>query len=58
MTAFMVSLAGIPPTGGFWAKILIFTAAIDRGGYRGPGWPPHARELRHRVFYYFAVPSR
>ena len=32
MTAFMVSLAGIPPTGGFWAKIFIFSVAIDRGG--------------------------
>ena len=32
MTAFMVSLAGVPPTGGFWGKIGIFAAAIDRGG--------------------------
>jgi NADH-quinone oxidoreductase subunit N len=32
MTVFMASLAGVPPTGGFWAKIFIFTAAIDRGG--------------------------
>ena len=32
MTAFMVSLAGVPPTGGFWGKILIFQAAIERGG--------------------------
>jgi NADH-quinone oxidoreductase subunit N len=32
MTTFMVSLAGIPPTGGFWAKFLIFKAAIERGG--------------------------
>lgn len=31
MTTFMVSLAGIPPTGGFWAKFLIFKAAIERG---------------------------
>jgi NADH:ubiquinone oxidoreductase subunit 2 (subunit N) len=28
----MVSLAGIPPTGGFWAKFLIFGVAIERGG--------------------------
>jgi NADH-quinone oxidoreductase subunit N len=35
MTLFMVSLAGVPPTGGFWAKILIFQAAIDRGGDLG-----------------------
>jgi NADH-quinone oxidoreductase subunit N len=31
MTIFMVSLAGIPPTGGFWAKFLVFKAAIGRG---------------------------
>jgi NADH-quinone oxidoreductase subunit N len=28
----MVSLAGVPPTGGFWAKLLIFQAGIQRGG--------------------------
>jgi NADH-quinone oxidoreductase subunit N len=32
MTTFMVSLAGIPPTAGFWAKFLIFKVAIERGG--------------------------
>jgi len=32
MTVFMVSLAGVPPTGGFWAKLLIFQAGIQRGG--------------------------
>ena len=32
MTTFLVSLAGIPPTAGFWAKFFVFTAAIDRGG--------------------------
>jgi len=32
MTTFMVSLAGIPPTGGFWAKFLVFKAGIERGG--------------------------
>ena len=39
MTMFMVSLAGVPPTGGFWAKILIFGAAIARGGRSGRGSP-------------------
>jgi NADH-quinone oxidoreductase subunit N len=32
MTIFMVSLAGVPPTGGFWAKFLVFKAAIQAGG--------------------------
>jgi NADH-quinone oxidoreductase subunit N len=32
MTLFLVSLAGIPPTAGFWAKFVIFNAAIARGG--------------------------
>ena len=32
MTVFMVSLAGVPPTAGFWGKLLIFQAAIGRGG--------------------------
>ena len=31
MIACMVSLAGVPPTGGFWGKLLIFQAAIERG---------------------------
>jgi NADH-quinone oxidoreductase subunit N len=31
MTVFMVSLAGIPPMGGFWAKFLVFKVAIERG---------------------------
>ena len=37
MATFMISLAGIPPTGGFWGKLLIFRAAIDRGGSLGVG---------------------
>ncbi|MBI4261410.1 MAG: NADH-quinone oxidoreductase subunit N [Actinobacteria bacterium] len=32
MGVFLVSLGGIPPTAGFWAKFFIFTAAIERGG--------------------------
>jgi NADH-quinone oxidoreductase subunit N len=32
MTVFMVSLAGIPPTAGFWAKFLVFRVAIEAGG--------------------------
>jgi NADH-quinone oxidoreductase subunit N len=36
MTIFMISLAGVPPTGGIWAKLLIFRAAIERGEVLGP----------------------
>jgi len=32
MTVFMVSLAGIPPMAGFWAKLFVFRVAIERGG--------------------------
>ena len=31
MAAFMFSLAGIPPTAGFFAKYYVFSAAVDRG---------------------------
>jgi NADH-quinone oxidoreductase subunit N len=57
MTVFMVSLAGVPPTGGFWAKIFIFTAAIDRGGI-GP-WLAGAMVVNSvvSVAYYFAIPK-
>ncbi|HEX8100183.1 MAG TPA: NADH-quinone oxidoreductase subunit N [Actinomycetota bacterium] len=32
MTLFLISLAGIPITPGFWGKFFIFSAAINRGG--------------------------
>jgi NADH-quinone oxidoreductase subunit N len=35
VAVFMVSLAGIPPTAGFWAKFFVFRAAIEGGGF-GP----------------------
>ena len=58
MTAFMISLAGVPPTGGFWAKILIFQAAIERGGL-GP-WLAVIMLANSviSVAYYFAVPKQ
>jgi NADH-quinone oxidoreductase subunit N len=31
MTLFMVSLAGLPPTAGFFAKLYVFSAALDAG---------------------------
>jgi NADH-quinone oxidoreductase subunit N len=59
MTVFMISLAGVPPTGGFWAKILIFRAAIDRGGSLGV-WMAVMMLVNSviSVFYYFAVPRQ
>ena len=44
MTVFMASLAGVPPTGGFWAKIFIFTAASTVGPSSGGSFNP-ARSL-------------
>jgi NADH-quinone oxidoreductase subunit N len=31
MTIFMMSLLGLPPTPGFWAKLSLFIAAVDKG---------------------------
>jgi NADH-quinone oxidoreductase subunit N len=59
MTIFMVSLGGVPPTGGFWAKILIFRAAIDRGGALGALLA--VTMLVNSVvsiYYYFSVPRQ
>jgi NADH-quinone oxidoreductase subunit N len=57
MTVFMVSLAGIPPTGGFWGKFLIFQAAIARGDW-GP-WLAAIMVVNSviSISYYFAVPK-
>jgi NADH-quinone oxidoreductase subunit N len=56
MTAFMVSLAGVPPTGGFWGKLAIFAAAIARGGI-GP-WLAAIMVVNSviSVGYYFLIP--
>jgi len=48
----------VPPTGGFWAKFLVFRAAIDRGG---PGtWLAVVMILNAviSVAYYLAVPKQ
>src|SRR4029453_265611 len=59
MTVFMISLAGVPPTGGFWAKILIFRAALDRGGSLG-AWLAVLMLVNSgiSIAYYFAVPRQ
>ncbi len=56
MTAFMVSLAGVPPTGGFWGKLAIFAVAIERGGL-GP-WLAGIMVINSviSVAYYFLIP--
>ena len=59
MTVFMISLAGVPPTGGFWAKLLIFRAAIDRGGSLGV-WLSVIMLINSvvSIYYYLAVPRQ
>src|SRR5919108_2295571 len=32
MTIFLLSLVGIPPTAGFWAKAYVIIAAVEAGG--------------------------
>jgi NADH-quinone oxidoreductase subunit N len=32
LTVFLVSLAGVPPTAGFMAKVAVFQAAVNTGG--------------------------
>ena len=59
MTMFMVSLAGVPPTGGFWAKVLVFAAASERGGALGI-WLAVAMLVNSvvSIYYYFLVPRQ
>jgi NADH-quinone oxidoreductase subunit N len=56
MTLFMVSLAGVPPAAGLWAKVLIFGAAIARGEVLGPVLAAvMVVNSVVSVFYYLAV---
>jgi NADH-quinone oxidoreductase subunit N len=58
MAVFMVSLAGIPPTAGFWGKFLIFRVAIEAGGV---GVALAVIMLINSVIsvgYYFAIPKQ
>jgi NADH-quinone oxidoreductase subunit N len=56
MTTFMVSLAGIPPTAGFWAKFLVFRAAIDRGGIGLALAIVMVVNSVVSIYYYMAIP--
>jgi NADH-quinone oxidoreductase subunit N len=38
MTMFLISLAGIPPTAGFFAKLFVFSAAVAEGGRAVGPW--------------------
>jgi NADH-quinone oxidoreductase subunit N len=58
MAVFMASLAGVPPTGGFWAKIIIFKAAIERGGIGPVLAVVMLVNSVMSVYYYFAVPRQ
>lgn len=55
MVMFLISLAGIPITPGFWGKLFIFRAAIDRGGV-GP-WLAVAMVVNSVISlaYYFSI---
>jgi NADH-quinone oxidoreductase subunit N len=58
MTVFMISLAGIPPTGGFWAKFLIFKVAIERGGLGTALAIVMVVNSVISLYYYLAVPRQ
>ena len=58
MTVFMVSLAGIPPTGGFWAKFLIFQVSIERGGIGSALAVIMLVNSVISLVYYMAVPKQ
>ncbi len=55
MTVFLISLAGVPPMAGFWAKFFVFKAAIEAGGI-GP-WLAAVMVVNSVVglYYYLAV---
>src|ERR687897_3048441 len=58
MTVFMVSLAGIPPTAGFWAKFLVFQVAIQRGGIGTALAVIMVVNSVLSLYYYLAVPKQ
>ncbi|MEJ2503505.1 MAG: NADH-quinone oxidoreductase subunit N [Gemmatimonadota bacterium] len=49
MTVFLLSLAGVPPTGGFWGKFAILRAAVERD----KAWLAVTLVLTSLVSYYY-----
>jgi NADH-quinone oxidoreductase subunit N len=49
MTVFLLSLAGVPPTGGFWGKFAILRAAVERDKV----WLAVTLVLTSLVSYYY-----
>ncbi len=58
MTVCMISLAGIPPTGGFWGKLLIFQSAVEFGGYGVVLAAIMVINSVISIVYYLAVPRQ
>jgi NADH-quinone oxidoreductase subunit N len=56
MTTFMVSLAGIPPTAGAWAKLVVFRAAIEAGGMGPVLAVVMVLNSVVSLYYYLAIP--
>jgi NADH-quinone oxidoreductase subunit N len=56
MVFFMVSLAGIPPLAGFWAKFFVFSAAIDGN----TAWLAGIMVINSVIgaYYYLSIASR
>ncbi len=53
MAVFLLSLAGIPPLAGFWSKFVLFSGAVELGGW-GP-WLALAAVLNSALsLYYYA----
>ena len=58
MTIFMVSLAGVPPTAGFWGKFFVFRAGIDAGGIGIALAVVMVVNSVISLFYYLAIPRQ
>jgi NADH-quinone oxidoreductase subunit N len=55
MTLFLLSLTGIPPTAGFFAKFLLIKSAVEAGGYVGVLAVLMVLNAAAAAFYYLRV---